>query len=205
MLFFPTQDEDFKYFRSQGYTGSLNDMHYKAMGDLTHTGSLTDRIHKFLVSEYGSFYEAMRDLRNSSASFVALDYGVLTKQPAYSLDFINEYYRAAGVKSNLNPAVTHAATSNATMTGSDGNIKWRPHNLLPYSEDFSNSVWLKYLATVTSNVTTAPDGTNSAYSVVIQGSDGAVYKAVTASGSHTWSIFAKAFSTSYLKLRTSSW
>ena len=113
-------------------------MHYKAMGDLTHTGSLTDRIHKFLVSEYGSFYEAMRDLRNSSASFVALDYGVLTKQPAYSLDFINEYYRAAGVKSNLNPAVTHSASSNATMTDSDGNIKWRPHNLMPYSEDFTN-------------------------------------------------------------------
>ena len=179
-------------------------MHYKAMGDLTHTGSLTDRIHKFLVSEYGSFYEAMRDLRNSSASFVALDYGVLTKQPAYSLDFINEYYRAAGVKSNLNPAVTHSASSNATMIGSDGNIKWRPHNLLPYSEDFSNSVWLKYLATVTSNVTTAPDGTNSAYSVVSQGSGGAVYKAISASGSHTWSIFAKAFSTSYLKLRSSN-
>ena len=137
-------------------------MHYKAMGDLTHTGSLTDRIHKFLVSEYGSFYEAMRDLRNSSASFVALDYGVLTKQPAYSLDFINEYYRAAGVKSNLNPAITHAATSNATMTGSDGNIKWRPHNLLPYSEDFSNSDWGKTDCSVTSNATTAPDGTTTA-------------------------------------------
>jgi len=120
LLFFPTVDEDFQYFRSQGYSGSLNDMHYKAMGDLTHTGSLTDRIHKFLVSEYGSFYEAMRDLRNSSASFVALDYGVLTKQPAYSLDFINEYYRAAGVKSNLNPAVTHTRAGQATMTDGYG-------------------------------------------------------------------------------------
>ena len=73
-----------------------------------------------------------------------------------------------------------------------------------YSQDFTNSNWNKYLATVTSNATTAPDGTNYAYSVVSQGSGGAVYKTVNASGSHTWSIFAKAFSTSYLKLRSSN-
>ena len=134
-------------------------MHYKAMGDLTHTGSLTDRIHQFLVSEYGSFYEAMRDLRNSSASFIALRYGVLTKQPAYSLDFINEYYRAAGVKSNLNPAVTHTRSGQATMVDSDGLLKWAPHNLLSYSEDFSNGYWSKTGAT--SGVDTLTEDTSA--------------------------------------------
>ena len=69
MLFFPTADEDFQYFRSQGYTGSINDMHYKAMGDLGYTGSLNDRIYKYLTEEYGSFYEAMRDLRNGTLVF----------------------------------------------------------------------------------------------------------------------------------------
>ena len=77
-------------------------------------------------------------------------------------------------------------------------------NLLTYSEDFSNGNWSEYLATVNSNVTTAPDGSNSADSVVSQGSEGAVYRTVTASGNHTWSIYAKAFSTSYLKLRTAN-
>ena len=141
-------------------------MHYKAMGDLTHTGSLTDRIHQFLVSEYGSFYEAMRDLRNSSASFIALRYGVLTKQPAYSLDFINEYYRAAGVKSNLNPAVTHSRAGQATMTDSDGEIKWAPHNLLPRSEELN--LWSQANAgSVVVDNAVAPDGTTTAATLTI--------------------------------------
>ena len=69
MLFFPTADEDFKYFRSQGYDGSINDMHYKAMGDLGYTGSLNDRIHAYLVNTYGNFYDAMRGLRNGTLTF----------------------------------------------------------------------------------------------------------------------------------------
>ena len=60
MLFFPTVDEDVQYFRSQGYTGSINDMHFKAMGDLGYTGSLNDRIHAYLTFKYGSYYAAMR-------------------------------------------------------------------------------------------------------------------------------------------------
>ena len=44
-------------------------MHYKAMGDLGYTGSLNDRIHKYLTEEYGSFYEALRDLRNGTSVF----------------------------------------------------------------------------------------------------------------------------------------
>ena len=163
-------------------------MHYKAMGDLTHTGSLTDRIHQFLVSEYGSFYEAMRDLRNSSASFVALDYGVLTKQPAYSLDFINEYYRAAGVKSNLNPAVTQTRASSATMTNSSGNLvtvgnnvprtghhiyngtSWVNEGVLHESEARTNLLptsyaiesWNKLAVNTSSSTVTSPSGNQDA-------------------------------------------
>ena len=169
-------------------------MHYKAMGDLTHTGSLTDRIHQFLVSEYSSFYEAMRDLRNSSASFIALRYGVLTKQPAYSLDFINEYYRSAGVKSNLNPAVTHTRSGQATMVDSDGLLKWAPHNLLSYSEDFSNSGWGKINSSVSANATTAPDGTTTADKIIPDTSTNQhrVDKTPTSSaGYQTFSVYVK--------------
>ena len=152
-----------------------------------------------IVSPLSGLISPLGQLRATTSLYAVNDF-----DPSLVFDFEQSYYRTGGTDSTLSNSITHAATSNATMTGSDGNIKWRPHNLLPYSEDFSNSVWLKYLATVTSNVTTAPDGTNSAYSVVSQGSGGAVYKAISASGSHTWSIFAKAFSTSYLKLRTAS-
>jgi hypothetical protein len=69
MLFFPTTDEDFQYFRSQGYTGSINDMHYAALGDLGYTGTITDRTYAYLIATYGSYHEAMRDLRDGTSVF----------------------------------------------------------------------------------------------------------------------------------------
>jgi len=44
MILFPTVDEDYQYFVSQGYSGSINDMHYQALGVLGYTGSYTDRV-----------------------------------------------------------------------------------------------------------------------------------------------------------------
>ena len=44
-------------------------------------------------------------------------------------------------------------------------IKWRPHNLLPYSEDFT-TLWAPVAATVSSNVETAPDGTTTADKII---------------------------------------
>jgi len=163
MIFFPTTDEDFQYFRSQGYAGSINDMHYKALGDLNHTGALSDRTRSFLVSEYGSFHETMRDLRNTTASFVALRYGVGAIQPEFVLDFGEEYYRVDGLKTALSDTVTHSRASNATMTDSDGVLKWAPHNLLSYSEDFTNGAWVKVeSASALSGQGTAPDGSSTA-------------------------------------------
>jgi len=121
MLFFPTQDEDFQYFRSQGYTGSINDMHYKAMGDLGYTGSLNDRIHKYLTEKYGSFYEAMRDLRNGTSIFSLISaYAVNNFDPSLVFDFEQNYYRTGGEDTTLNPAVTHSRAGQATMTDGYG-------------------------------------------------------------------------------------
>ena len=41
-------------------------------------------------------------------------------------------------------------------------IKWGPHNLLTYSEDFSNAAWIKSNTTVTANAIVAPDGSTTA-------------------------------------------
>ena len=41
-------------------------------------------------------------------------------------------------------------------------LKWAPHNLLTYSEDFSNAAWTKSQTSVTVNQTTAPNGTLTA-------------------------------------------
>ena len=45
--------------------------------------------------------------------------------------------------------------SNATVTDSDGRVKWAPHNLLTNSESFDAASWTKTLATVTANTLAA--------------------------------------------------
>lgn len=74
MIFFPTTDEDFQYFRGLGYTGTINDMHYRALGDMGYTGSLNDRARSYLVSEYGSFHESLKDLRDGTTIFSLTDF-----------------------------------------------------------------------------------------------------------------------------------
>ena len=56
--------------------------------------------------------------------------------------------------------------SNATVTDSDGKVKWAPHNLLAGSESFDGSNWSKTSATVTANNAAAPNGTTTADKVV---------------------------------------
>ena len=96
-------------------------MHYKAMGDLGYTGSLNDRIHKYLTEKYGSFYEALRDLRNGTSIFSLLSsYAVNNFDPSLVFDFEQNYYRTGGTDTTLNPAVTHTRAGQATMTDGYG-------------------------------------------------------------------------------------
>ena len=93
----------------------------------------------------------------------------------------------------LSNTITHSRAGNATMVASDGLIKWAPHNLLTYSEDFSQ--WNKNSATVTANDTTAPDGTTTADKLVCSVDNaGIVFEDIApASGvAHTFSVYLKA-------------
>jgi hypothetical protein len=56
--------------------------------------------------------------------------------------------------------------SDGTRINSAGLVEVCPWNLLTYSEDFSNVAWSKFNSTVTANVTTAPNGTLTADSLV---------------------------------------
>jgi hypothetical protein len=60
--------------------------------------------------------------------------------------------------------ITFSRTSNATLTDSDGKIKWAPHNLLLASEQFDASNWAKTsgITTITANQAVAPNGTTTA-------------------------------------------
>jgi hypothetical protein len=125
-------------------------------------------------------------------------YDVTGKSPNLVADFDQEYYRKSGGSTSLTNLITHTATTNATMTDSDGLIKWRPHNLLTYSEDFSNAVWGFSTGTRTTDYALAPNGTLTADRIQLPASGG-TFLAQTISGmtigaSYTLSIWVKATS-----------
>ena len=62
--------------------------------------------------------------------------------------------------------VTFTRASSGTFVGSDGLIKTAVTNLLTYSEQFDNAAWTKTNSTVTTNATTAPNGTLTAEKLI---------------------------------------
>lgn len=145
-----------------------------------------------------AFQKVSTTLKGSSGT-----YSVEGKYPKLVADFEDEYYRAEGVNTFSN-LITHSRLGQATMVDSDGLIKWAPHNLLTYSEEFDNAAWTKAgSSTVTANSTTAPDGTTTAETVNgAAGSQSYIIQIVpTVSGLlYTLSLYAKANTTNFLQL-----
>jgi len=86
--------------------------------------------------------------------------GVNGAYPKLLFDFNDEYYLTGGSSKTFANAMTFSRTGNATMVDVDGKIKWAPHNLLTYSEDYtagksSNNI------TLTSGVADPLGGTNA--------------------------------------------
>lgn len=91
--------------------------------------------------------------------------------------------------------ITFSRASLATVTDSDGKIKWAPHNLFQASEQFDAASWNNNLVTVSANAVAAPNGTTTADRIVEQASSGlhfARQSITTAAARHTFSVFAKA-------------
>jgi len=72
----------------------------------------------------------------------------------------------------LDPRITFSRGTNATLVDSTGKITYAPNNLLLRSEEFENASWQKLVLgtgvapVVTPNSATAPDGTDTADTVV---------------------------------------
>ena len=131
MILFPTADEDYQYFVSQGYNGAINDMHYQALGDLGYTGSYTDRLYAYLVATYGSYHQALYDLRTGVSTFALGDaYTVDNKNPDLVFDFASDFYRTGGSTSTFDNSLTYTGAGAKTMVDSDGLVKWAPHNIV---------------------------------------------------------------------------
>lgn len=83
-------------------------------------------------------------------------------------------------------------------------------NLLPYSEDFSNSAWSKLNASVVSNNSISPDGTLNANKIIDDSTNG-VHRiqdgvVTNSTGNYTYSIFLKkgTLTTAYFQVFNSS-
>jgi hypothetical protein len=97
---------------------------------------------------------------------------------------------------SLDPRITFSRTTNATVTGSNGLIQNAPMNLLTFSEQFDNAVWVKTGSTVSANTTVAPNGTTTADTLIEDTSTGEHRLRVTsiakpASAVMTYSVYVK--------------
>jgi len=97
------------------------------------------------------------------------------------------------VPSNGAGDFTVARATTATRVNSAGLVELVPYNLLTYSQTFSNVIWLKIQATISSNIATAPNGTNTASKLVENtANDGHhIYQNALANGVNTFSFYAK--------------
>jgi hypothetical protein len=107
---------------------------------------------------------------------------------------------------NYADLITFTRASGATLLDSDGLLKRAGHNLLTYSEEFDNAAWAnKVNVTVTSNQTTAPDGTTTAEKAAIVSTTDGIYSnqdvTVLSAGYYTFSIYAKNNTAGYIVVR----
>jgi hypothetical protein len=105
--------------------------------------------------------------------------------------------------------INFTRTSAATFVGSNGLIQTTPQsvNLLTYTQEFDNAVWVKSAATVTANSTTAPDGTSTADTLLASAGTGTIPRvgdssspATVTSTTYTVSVYAKAGTYSFFQI-----
>lgn len=130
------------------------------------------------------------------------DYAELSFRPNLVASFINDYYRSNGAQTTSDSLITHSRASQATMVDSDGLIKWAPHNLLTYSEQFDNANWEKTNTTITANATVAPDGTTTADKVTVNSASASFVRDFLSIDAYTYTfgVFAKAGTTSSIQV-----
>ena len=105
----------------------------------------------------------------------------------------------ASIGANAAPddAIDFSRASNATFTDADGLVKYAPHNLFSYSEEFDNAVWISDFSDVIANQATAPNGTTTADKLAEDNTASNVHRlkediAVVSGQFYTLSIYVKA-------------
>lgn len=95
----------------------------------------------------------------------------------------------------LDSRVTFSRGSNATLVDSTGKITYAPANLLTWSQDFDNALWVKINASVTANTTAAPDGTLTADKLIADAANAqhrVQFGTTSAAATYAFSVYLKA-------------
>jgi hypothetical protein len=112
--------------------------------------------------------------------------------------------------SNFVPSpMSFTRATTATRVNSDGLVELVPYNQFTWSQNFDNAAWNKTNCSITANNTTAPDGTITADKLILangqsgSSSDGTGIRQLVniASGSYTYSIYAKAAEFTTIRFR----
>ena len=141
------------------------------------------------------------------AQFPALQQRGLAKSIKLALNFMS---------GAIDPRISFTRATTGTVTDFEGLIKnvksgevrfdgmRRVENLLTYSQDFSNAVWVKSAATISADAIAAPDGTLTADKIVENSATAThfVYNPIAVnSGSFTFTVYAKAGERSWIYVR----
>ena len=156
------------------------------------SGSLlfaTQGVTKMKLDSSGNL-DVVGNINSSAYIYSASALIVNGKTPPLAFDFVNSYYRNSGNDSTFANSINHSRASGATMTNSSGlvvtvgsNVPRLGHhvwsgsawvnegilhesearsNILTYSNDYTNSSWIKTRSTITTNAGLSPDGTLNA-------------------------------------------
>jgi hypothetical protein len=96
--------------------------------------------------------------------------------------------------------VTRATT--ATRVNSDGLIELVPYNILTYSEQFDNAIWLRGDSTIVSNNIASPNGVQDADKIIPNTNNTThyVYQSVNPQITNTFSVYAKSSGYNFIYL-----
>jgi len=126
----------------------------------------------------------------------ALDaYAIAGFSPKLVFDPKAGAYRTGGNASTFAGMIDYTGASNKTMVDSDGVLKWAPHNLLTYSDDFDGLNWAAVNITVSDDVITATG-------------DGHIQQPISTSHETTFKFSAQALTSNWVRVFngvTSAW
>lgn len=150
-------------------------------------------------------------LVNTGGYPVTSDGGVYSANgltPDLVLDAANGRFRQNGATVDFSDAFTYTGAGPKVATDSDGLLKWAPHNLLTYSEDFTGADWAGSFSTIDEEAGVGPDGTISASRLKPNLASGVAgvtrvqnVLALNRASQHTLSFFVKPDGSNWCRLR----